>query len=77
MIEMTRTDEFNDYGEHWTGNLLVVDYMDHVKNQPDFGQPNALTFDKGREEAERQVKEKFGTKYERLLAIPVLVIRLP
>ena len=71
-MKTQRIDEFHKYGSHFFGRLVVVDYYEDMKDDPQFGSFGAgLTFDYY-EKAKRLVAEKYTVKRE-LLGIPAYV----
>lgn len=75
-MEAVKVESYNKYGCKFFGDLVVVDYLEDMKKDPKYGQWGAMvTFDYS-EKAKQLVYDTYGDKFEVLLSIPELVVRL-
>jgi hypothetical protein len=74
-LKIEYVDEFNDYGCHFSGNLVVVRCGEAWKRHPRHGVFNSHSCFDVSDEAKRLVQEKHPGA-EILLSIPDLVMRI-
>ncbi len=75
-MKENRIDEYHKHGCHFFGKLVVVDYSEDMKNDPNWGKFNAgLTFDY-LFKAQTLVEERQYKVVKELLSIPEYVVEV-
>lgn len=68
--------EYHKNGCHFFGKLVVVDYYEEMKKDPQWGTFGAMVTLDYAEKANNLVIKKYGADVEILLSIPELVARV-
>ena len=75
-MEAKRIDEFHKHGCNFYGKLVVVDYSEDMKNDPQSGKFGANLFLDYYVKAKALIKERQYKVVKELLGIPVLVVEV-
>ena len=75
-MKAQRFDEYHKHGCHFNGKLVVVDYSEDMRNDPQWGKLGAeVTFDY-MAKAKALVQERYGEAVKVLLSIPDYVVEV-
>jgi hypothetical protein len=75
-MKAQRFDEYHKHGCHFNGKLVVVDYSEDMRNDPNWGKFGAeVTFDY-MAKAKALVQERYGEAVKVLLSIPDYVVEV-